>query len=146
MTHMFFRITNMYFSNSSNIRPPVAAAPAWPGVATPGAVGQPGAAPPTGPGQQLRRWAALLALAGLALPGTAAARASATLAAGARTDPSAADAPVTPTGTADPPLPVGDPWEAAVVKPALEAPAARRPGRRPRWSPTVCLCRRPRQR
>src|SRR5437870_578155 len=127
MTYMFFRITNVYFSNSSNIRPPVAAAPAWPGVATPGAVGQPGAAPPTGPGQQLRRWAALLALAGLALPGTAAARASAMLAAGARNDLPAADAPVTPTGIADPPLPLGDPWEEAVVEPALEAPAAPAP-------------------
>src|SRR5712691_4874104 len=92
MTHMFFRITDLYFCNSSNTRLPVAGAPAWPGVATPGVIGQPGAAPPAGTGHQLRRWAALLALAGFALPGTAAARASATLEAAARNGPPAADA------------------------------------------------------
>src|SRR5687767_8700057 len=50
---MFFRITDLYF-------------PA--GVATPGEIGRPGDLPVPA-GQQLRRWGALLALAGLALPG-----------------------------------------------------------------------------
>jgi len=40
----------------------------WDGVATPGQLGRPGDLPAS-PGQQLRRWGALLALAGLALPG-----------------------------------------------------------------------------
>lgn len=47
---------------------PTLGVPAWDGVATPGEIGGPGDLPaPTG--QQLRRWGALLALAGLALPG-----------------------------------------------------------------------------
>jgi soluble lytic murein transglycosylase-like protein len=46
---------------------------AWDGVATPGEIGRPGDLPlPVG--QQLRRWGALLALAGLALPGISAGR------------------------------------------------------------------------
>ena len=45
----------------------------WDGVATPGQVGRPGDLP-IPPGQQLRRWGALLALAGLALPGVTAGR------------------------------------------------------------------------
>jgi len=45
----------------------------WDGVATPGQVGRPGDLP-VPPGQQLRRWGALLALAGLALPGVSAGR------------------------------------------------------------------------
>jgi soluble lytic murein transglycosylase-like protein len=113
----------MYFCNSSHTRSPVAAAPAWPGVATPGALGQPGAAPPIRLGHELRRWAALLALAGVALPGTAAARTSATLEARNRNDRPAADSTI----PADPSLPLGDPWEAAVVEPALEPPASPAP-------------------
>jgi len=50
-----------------------ATAVAWDGVATPGEIGRPGDLPVPA-GQQLRRWGALLALAGLALPGVSAAR------------------------------------------------------------------------
>src|SRR5581483_6484367 len=46
---------------------------AWDGVATPGEIGRPGDLP-VPVGQQLRRWGALLALAGLALPGVSGAR------------------------------------------------------------------------
>lgn len=46
---------------------------AWDGVATPGEIGRPGELPAPA-GQQLRRWGALLALAGLALPGVSAGR------------------------------------------------------------------------
>ncbi|HYH52068.1 MAG TPA: lytic transglycosylase domain-containing protein [Acidimicrobiia bacterium] len=46
---------------------------AWDGVATPGEIGRPGDLP-VPVGQQLRRWGALLALAGLALPDVTAAR------------------------------------------------------------------------
>jgi soluble lytic murein transglycosylase-like protein len=45
----------------------------WDGVATPGEIGRPGDLP-VPVGQQLRRWGALLALAGLALPGVSGAR------------------------------------------------------------------------
>jgi soluble lytic murein transglycosylase-like protein len=55
ITYMFFQITDLYF-------------PAWDGIATPGEIGRPGDVPVPA-GQQLRRWGALLALAGLALPG-----------------------------------------------------------------------------
>ena len=45
----------------------------WDGVATPGQLGRPGDLPVPA-GQELRRWGALLALAGLALPGVSAGR------------------------------------------------------------------------
>ena len=54
-------------------RPGPGAPYAWDGVAVPGEIGRPGDLP-TPVGQQLRRWGALLALAGLALPGVTAAR------------------------------------------------------------------------
>ena len=83
---MFFRITSLYFSaarrRAAVERHPSAQATsggvpgpfmAWDGVATPGEIGRPGDLPlPVG--QQLRRWGALLALAGLALPGVSAGR------------------------------------------------------------------------
>jgi soluble lytic murein transglycosylase len=47
----------------------------WDGVATAGQLGRPGDLPAS-PGQQLRRWGALLALAGLALPGVSVERLS----------------------------------------------------------------------
>ena len=50
-------------------------AAAWNGVAAPGEIGRPGDLP-VPVGQQLRRWGALLALAGMALPGMGAAQAS----------------------------------------------------------------------
>jgi soluble lytic murein transglycosylase-like protein len=97
---MFFRITDLYFADRRRGRPvlfdqdqpdgqarkrrrPAAAtdpgrhspgAPyAWDGVATPGEIGRPGDLP-VPVGQQLRRWGALLALAGLALPSVSSAR------------------------------------------------------------------------
>jgi hypothetical protein len=94
---MFFRITRLYFSVrprrdvrpvlfdqdqdllpvqrvSDDIRRLSPGAPyAWDGVATPGEIGRPGDLP-VPVGQQLRRWGALLALAGLALPGVSSAR------------------------------------------------------------------------
>jgi soluble lytic murein transglycosylase-like protein len=70
---MFFGITNMYFAARSRPIVPPATAVAWDGVATPGEIGRPGDLP-VPPGQQLRRWGALMALAGLALPGVSAAR------------------------------------------------------------------------
>jgi hypothetical protein len=82
---MSFRITWLYFRarrRAAAERHPSAQATsasvpglfmAWDGVATPGEVGRPGDLPlPVG--QQLRRWGALLALAGLALPGVSAGR------------------------------------------------------------------------
>ena len=47
----------------------------WDGVATPGEIGRPGDMP-VPVGQQLRRWGALLALAGLAVPGVSSGRVS----------------------------------------------------------------------
>jgi soluble lytic murein transglycosylase-like protein len=73
ITYMFFGITDLYFA--ARPTPPIspAAAVAWDGVATPGEIGRPGDLPVPA-GQQLRRWGALLALAGLALSGVSAAR------------------------------------------------------------------------
>ena len=89
---MFFRITALYFGELRQRaleRHPSAQASgnstqangadvpgtfmAWDGVATPGEIGRPGDLPVPA-GQQLRRWGALLALAGLALPGVSAQR------------------------------------------------------------------------
>lgn len=85
---MFFRITYLCFSAARRRaaaaeRHPSAQATAgvarpgpfsaWDGVATPGEIGRPGDLPVPA-GQQLRRWGALLALAGLALPGVSAGR------------------------------------------------------------------------
>ncbi len=83
---MFFRITDLYFvaprQRAALERHPSAQATAgvtpagfmaWDGVATPGEIGRPGDLPVPA-GQQLRRWGALLALAGLALPGVSADR------------------------------------------------------------------------
>jgi soluble lytic murein transglycosylase-like protein len=83
---MFFRITYLYFRAARRRaaeRHPSAQATAagfepgrlgaWDGVATPGEIGRPGDLP-VPVGQQLRRWGALLALAGLALPGVSAGR------------------------------------------------------------------------
>jgi soluble lytic murein transglycosylase-like protein len=82
---MFFRITRLYFSvarrraigrhpSAQAIATPLPVAfMAWDGVATPGEIGRPGDLP-VPPGEQLRRWGALLALAGLALPGVSAGR------------------------------------------------------------------------
>lgn len=84
---MYFRITGLSFRAarrraSAAERHPSAYASgggvpgpfmAWDGVATPGEIGRPGDLP-VAAGQQLRRWGALLALAGLALPGVSAGR------------------------------------------------------------------------
>jgi len=111
-------------------------AAAWNGVAAPGEIGRPGDLP-VPVGQQLRRWGALLALAGMALPGMGAAQASdrrppavaaartarSDTARGSAVAPGNGTAPgvVTPGG-----LPSGDagdatpaagaPWEAGVVE------------------------------
>ena len=111
-------------------------AAAWNGVAAPGEIGRPGDLPDP-VGQQLRRWGALLALAGMALPGMGAAQASdrrppavaaartarSDTARGSAVAPGNGTAPgvVTPGG-----LPSGDagdatpaagaPWEAGVVE------------------------------
>ena len=68
---MFFGITSLYFAARPTPLVPPATAVAWDGVATPGEIGRPGDLPVPA-GQQLRRWGALLALAGLALPGVTA--------------------------------------------------------------------------
>ncbi|HEV7862596.1 MAG TPA: hypothetical protein VGR20_07850, partial [Acidimicrobiia bacterium] len=65
----------MYFAASRHRWVAPGAAAAWDGVATPGEIGRPGDLP-VPVGQQLRRWGALLALAGLALPGVIATRAA----------------------------------------------------------------------
>ena len=113
MTHMFFGIPSVSFGSPGS----------WPGVARPGEpLGHPG---PGGPGLRLtlRRWGALLALAGLTLPVAPEAgivpprRAEG----GTVTVDHAAD-PAAPAATA--PLPLGEPWEATVVEPAPPAPPA----------------------
>jgi soluble lytic murein transglycosylase-like protein len=73
ITHMFFGITGLYFAARPTPPVPPATAVAWDGTAAPGEIGRPGDLPVPA-GQQLRRWGALLALAGLALPGVSAAR------------------------------------------------------------------------
>jgi soluble lytic murein transglycosylase-like protein len=74
---MLFGITHLYFS-ARRERDPIspAAGFGWAGVATPGQIGRPGDLPVT-PGEQLRRWGALLALAGVLLPGVHATRVAA---------------------------------------------------------------------
>jgi soluble lytic murein transglycosylase len=73
ITHMFFGITDLYFAPRPQSALPPGAAISWDGVAAPGEIGRPGDLP-VPVGQQLRRWGALLALAGLALPGVSAVR------------------------------------------------------------------------
>ena len=70
---MFFGITDLYFASRPTPPVPPATAVDWDGVATPGEIGRPGDLPVPA-GQQVRRWGALLALAGLALPGVSAGR------------------------------------------------------------------------
>jgi hypothetical protein len=101
------------------------AAAAWHGVATPGELGKPGDLPVSGR-QQLRRWGALLALAGMmTVPGSGAAQATEGRTAGAVVETSRSDAPRT-TGTAGDAaaskpvspggIPSGDAGEAGVVE------------------------------
>jgi soluble lytic murein transglycosylase-like protein len=71
---MFFQITGLYFAGRREHWVKPGTARAWDGVATPGEIGPP-AGGPLPLGQQLRRWGALLALGGLALPGLSAAAA-----------------------------------------------------------------------
>jgi soluble lytic murein transglycosylase-like protein len=144
---MFFRITDTSFARLAGSPVPPGAAADWNGVATPGEIGRPDDLP-VPVGQQLRRWAALLALAGLALPGAGAARAAsgwppAGPVIGASPAATAGRSGVSPghgaaPGSGDPgSLPSGDagddtapataaPWEAGVVeadgKPLPSAP------------------------
>ena len=135
---MFFRITSLYFRaarrRAAQRRHPSAqptagvlpgAVMSWDGVATPGEVGRPGDLPVTA-GQQLRRWGALLALAGLALPGVRADRRAehrpAEVAVVEASQIDAAPDPVSGPGAWGD-LPRGDdtaaaaaPWEAGVVE------------------------------
>jgi soluble lytic murein transglycosylase-like protein len=130
---MFFQITGLYFpARHFQGRPEHWVAPgaarAWDGVATSGEIGPPA----TGPlplGQQLRRWGALLALGGLALPGISAVaavaddRPPALAAAGQETATGQTTAPGLltlgglPTGDAGDGTPAtAAPWEAGVVE------------------------------
>jgi soluble lytic murein transglycosylase-like protein len=123
---MFFRITKLLFRHGRRGPLPLAGVPAWPGVASPGAIGQPGDGPPDGLRLQLRRWAGLLALAGLTLPGTATAGVPVPwTGAGRATRPSGAEAPA--PAVAELPLLLGHPWEAVLVEPRLEAPLSAAP-------------------
>ncbi len=114
----------------------------WDAVATPGEIGRPGDLP-VPVGQQLRRWGALLALAGLALPSVSAARMTAGPPAVAvldanRTTPKVSDesrgegAPGDlPGGDAgqDTALSVAAPWEAGMVEAdGMPLPTASPPG------------------
>jgi soluble lytic murein transglycosylase-like protein len=134
ITHMFFQITGLYFAGRRDPWIAPGLARAWDGVATAGEVAPlPVRALPLG--QQVRRWGALLAVAGLVLPGltTAAALADDRPPAGsvARGTGSASGS-VTPGGL--PSGAAGDdtapataaPWEAGVVeadgKPLPSAP------------------------
>src|SRR5207253_151089 len=67
ITCMFFGVTNMYFPARQPKWVAPGTAAAWNGVAAPGEIGRPGDLP-VPVGQQLRRWGALLALAGKPLP------------------------------------------------------------------------------
>lgn len=78
---------------------------------------------PVGLRLSLRRWGALLALAGLALPGVRAAEAGESREDRARRSPPAAEQAVPAAEPETPLLPVDGPWEAAVTEPALPAPA-----------------------
>ena len=145
ITRMFFRITYLYFRAARRRaaaaeRHPSAQATgsgvpgqfmAWDGVATPGEIGRPGDLP-VPVGQQLRRWGALLALAGLALPGVTAGRV-------ARQQPpevavveaSQTDSGELPSGTAweDTAPATAAPWEAGMVEAdGKPLPAAPPPG------------------
>lgn len=127
---MFFEITDLYFAPPRDLPLSPASALAWDGVAAPGEIGRPGDLPISA-GQQLRRWGALLALAGLALPGVSAGR----LADGRPPAVPVVGASLT-EGVAGPDGPAGDdtaraapaPWEAGVVevdgKPLPTAPPA----------------------
>jgi soluble lytic murein transglycosylase-like protein len=121
---MFLEITRMYFRSRRRPWVEPGKAAAWDGVATPGEIGRPGDLPVPA-GQQVRRWAALLALAALALPGAGAAQASdgrpTTVTGASATRTAAGSRLATPGG-----LPNGDagegtpaaaaPWEAGVVE------------------------------
>lgn len=110
---MSFQISSVSFDSG----------PFWPGVARPGEpLGLPGAG---GPGVRvtLRRWGALLALAGLAFPGVREAGAvPSRRAEGGRVAVDHAADPAAPA--AIPPLPLGEPWESALVEPAPPGPPA----------------------
>jgi soluble lytic murein transglycosylase-like protein len=98
----------------------VAQAGDWDGVATPGEIGQPGDLP-VPVGQQLRRWGALLALAGLALPGVSATRTA------ARQPPAVRMVDASRTD-AEPALPSGEAWESHLPSPGqATAPASAAP-------------------
>ncbi len=115
----------------------------WDGVATPGQLGRPGDLPAS-PGQQLRRWGALLALAGLALPGVSVERLAeqrrpevAVVEANQTTDPAPGmrDLGGLLSGDAQaylPPLqgnPAAAPWEAGLVEAdGMPLPTAPPPG------------------
>jgi len=116
ITYMFFEITAVYFGQGQRrwIEPGKAAA--WDGVATPGELGRPGDLPVPA-GQQLRRWAALLTLAALALPGAGAAQASERRPAGTVAVPGLATPGGLPSGDAGEGVPApAAPWEAGVVE------------------------------
>ena len=124
---MFLRITYVYFRPRRRDWIEPGKAPAWDGVATPGEIGRPGDLPVPA-GQQLRRWAALLTLAALALPGPGAAQASDRRpAAGTAAAPGLATPGGLPSGDAGDGTPAtAAPWEAGVVeadgKPLSTAP------------------------
>ena len=134
---MFFQITDLYFAplrgrhhrtavrrhESSGVR--MGAAPEWDGVASPGDIGRPGDLP-VPVGQQLRRWGALLALAGIALPGVSAGRD----AAGIPPAVAMVDVSRTETQAADSSAPAAAaPWQAGLVEAdGKPLPAAAPPG------------------
>jgi hypothetical protein len=151
---MFFRITDLYFSvargramrRHPSSAPMAGVAPgqimSWDGVATPGVLGRPGDLP-VAPGQQLRHWGALLALAGLALPGVTASReaqirqpGTVAVVEASQTDTAAGSAPGMgargglPSGaTGDTAPAAAAPWEAGVVEAdGKPLPAASPPG------------------
>ena len=134
---MFFRITRLYFSvarrRAAERHPSAQTIPGarpwavvtWDGVATPGELGRPGDLPVPA-GQQLRRWGALLALAGLALPGVSAGRAArqqppeVAVIEASQTDPASGpgawgDLPSGAAGDERAPA-AAAPWEAGVVE------------------------------
>jgi len=136
ITRMLFGITGLYFParrrSTQGVKPGLAAA--WNGVATPGELGRPGDLPVPGR-QQIRRWAALLALAAMTLPGSGAAQAAdrrplagvigtsrseAPRTAGAATGDGTVPGPVSPgglpTGAAGDDPATAAPWEAGVVE------------------------------
>jgi soluble lytic murein transglycosylase-like protein len=138
ITRMFFRTTYLYFSvarrrAAAADRHPSAQATggatpgpfmAWDGVATPGEIGRPGDLPAP-VGQQLRRWGALLALAGLALPGVSAGRVArqqppeVAVIEARQTDPASGPGAwgELPSGAAWEDTPAtGAPWEAGMVE------------------------------